>query len=144
MSALNRTIEIENDNKVNLDFINNLFKQIKKDDDAKRNYSNLIVKDESDTIAIFTSNKKIRILYECDLVNSRASIVMYDKKEFFDKDELYNLSFIDPITNHYNWNHLVPYLEIPKDKGIYDYAFVHFDVKEFRIINEVYGHIAAN
>ncbi len=138
------SIEIENDNKVNLDFINNLFKQIKKDDDAKRNYSNLIVKDESDTIAIFASNKKIRILYECDLVNSRASIVMYDKKEFFDKDELYNLSFIDPITNHYNWNHLVPYLEIPKDKGIYDYAFVHFDVKEFRIINEVYGHIAAN
>ena len=54
------------------------------------------------------------------------------------------MSFIDPITNHYNWNHLVPFLEMPMDNGIKDYAFVHFDVKEFRVINEVYGHIAAN
>ena len=30
------------------------------------------------------------------------------------------------------------------DHGIHDYQFVHFDVKEFRVINEVYGHIAAN
>lgn len=35
------------------------------------------------------------------------------------------------------------YLEAPADKGINDYAFAHFDIKEFRVINEAYGHIAA-
>ena len=29
-------------------------------------------------------------------------------------------------------------------RGIDDYAFVHFDIKDFKVINEVYGHIAAN
>jgi EAL domain-containing protein (putative c-di-GMP-specific phosphodiesterase class I)/GGDEF domain-containing protein len=33
---------------------------------------------------------------------------------------------------------------MPADSGIQDYAFVHFDIKAFRVINEVYGHIAAN
>ena len=28
--------------------------------------------------------------------------------------------------------------------GINDYAFVHFDIKEFKVINEVYGHNVAN
>ncbi len=74
----------------------------------------------------------------------RAAEIIKDEYDTFEKKELYTKAFIDPITNHYNWNHLVPFLEMPMDYGIRDYAFVHFDIKEFRVINEVYGHIAAN
>ena len=56
----------------------------------------------------------------------------------------FSSAFIDSITGSYNWNHLEAFLEVPSDKGIADYAFAHFDIKEFRVINEAYGHIAAN
>ena len=69
---------------------------------------------------------------------------MNDDYSQFDKDSLYKAAFTDSITGNYNWNHLEAYLEAPADKGINDYAFAHFDVKEFRVINEGYGHIAAN
>ena len=69
---------------------------------------------------------------------------MNDDFSKFEKEDLYKSAFTDLITGNYNWNHLEAYLEVPADKGINDYAFAHFDVKEFRIINEVYGHIAAN
>jgi len=36
------------------------------------------------------------------------------------------------------------FLEVPGDRDINDYAFAHFDIKQFRVINEAYGHIAAN
>jgi EAL domain-containing protein (putative c-di-GMP-specific phosphodiesterase class I)/GGDEF domain-containing protein len=61
-----------------------------------------------------------------------------------EKEALYKQAFFDPITGHYNWYHLVAFLEMPMNYGINDYAFVHFDIKEFKVLNEVYGHIAAN
>ena len=138
------SIEIDDDVNLNIPFIHNLFREIKKDDDAKRNYCTLSIKDNPSIFSIFKSGKKIRILYECSLEIDNARTIIENKKELMDMDTLFKTSFIDPVTNHYNWNHLVPYLEMPFDSGISDYAFVHFDIKEFRIINEVYGHIAAN
>ena len=138
------SIEIDNEIEVNLDSINDIFAKIRKDDDAHRNYSDLSVKEDPEVISVFLSGKKIRILYEMQIDSDHAIEIINDEHDAFGKKELYTKAYIDPITNHYNWNHLVPFLEMPMDYGISDYAFVHFDVKEFRVINEVYGHIAAN
>lgn len=138
------SIEVENEIEVDENFINEMYKKIKFDDDAHRIYSDLVLKEEYDILPIFTSNNKIRVLYEMKVVSDRANIVIHDEKEKMDKEMLYNKSFIDPITNHYNWNHIAAFLEMPEDYGITDYIFAHFDIKEFRILNEVYGHIAAN
>ena len=140
------SIEIDNEIEINLHSVKKIFEKIAEADDAHRQYSDLSIKNEPGVISIFGggSGKKIRILYEWKLDDDRAKIIINNDIEKLDKEHLYKMSFIDPITNHYNWNHLVPFLEMPMDNGIMDYAFVHFDVKEFRVINEVYGHIAEN
>ena len=124
--------------------IRELFEKIAKDDDAHRTYSDLSIKRDPDVIGIFHSDRKERILYEWKVDSDRAAAIINDDQDALKKTTLYRMSFFDPITNHYNWNHLVAFLEMPMDYGIDDYAFVHFDIKEFRVINEVYGHIAAN
>ena len=138
------SIEIDDDEPISNDFVHKLFEQIAKDDDAHRIFSDLSIKKDPDVISVFKSYKKNRILYEGQLDYDRAQYVINKQPEQLDKNTLYELAFYDTITGHYNWNHLVSFLEMPMDHGIYDYAFAHFDIKEFRVINEVYGHIAAN
>ena len=124
--------------------IRELFEKIAQDDDAHRTYSDLSIKNDPNVIGIFHSDRKERILYEWKVDSDRAAAIINDDKDEIEMTTLYKMSFFDPITNHYNWNHLVAFLEMPMDYGIDDYAFAHFDIKEFRVINEVYGHIAAN
>ena len=138
------SIEIDDDETISNAFVHKLFKQIAKDDDAHRIYSDLSISKDPGVISVFKSYKKNRILYEGQLDYDRAQYVINKQPEQLDKNTLYELAFYDTITGHYNWNHLVSFLEMPMDHGIYDYAFAHFDIKEFRVINEVYGHIAAN
>ncbi len=136
--------EMENEIEIDRESIAELFTGFASDDDAHRIYSDLSIKEESDVIAVFCESHKLRMLYECKLNSDRAGHVIADDVEWFKKSDLYKMAFFDPITEHYNWNHLVSFLEMPADRNISDYAFVHFDIKEFRVINEVYGHIAAN
>lgn len=138
------SIEFDDDVKPDVDSIKKNIADISMADDAHRVYSNLTIKSSPDVIGIFTDGRKIRILYECELIDDRARAIINDDIDAIDKETLYKVALFDPITDHYNWYHLVPYLEMPADKGIQDYAFVHFDIKAFRVINEVYGHIAAN
>ena len=102
------------------------------------------MQNDPEVISVFNGYNKIRILHEWRLESDRAQVIIRDDMDGQEKSDLYRTAFFDPITTHYNWNHLVAFLEMPMDDGISDYAFVHFDVKEFRVINEVYGHIAAN
>ena len=138
------SIEIDDDIKITRNFVQELFEKIARDDDAHRIYTDLVIQKSPQIIAVFSAYKKIRILYQADVDYDRAQYVINKDTDQFDKKTLYNLAFYDTITGHYNWNHLVSFLEMPMDHGIKDYAFVHFDIKEFRVINEVYGHIAAN
>ncbi len=138
------SIEIDDDIKINKEFVQELFNQIAKDDDAHRIYTDLSIKNSPDIISVFKDYKKNRILYEAQIDYDRAQYVINKSPDQLEKKTLYEFAFYDTITNHYNWNHLVSFLEMPMDHGIHDYAFVHFDIKEFRVINEVYGHIAAN
>lgn len=138
------SVEFDDDIQVNRTFIKELFEKIAVDNDAHRAYSDLHINPNPNIISVFSSYNKIRILYEWKLDDNKARDVIFDDVEKFEKESLYKAAFFDPITKHFNWNHLEPYLEIPMEAGIKDYAFVHFDVKGFKIINEVYGHIAAN
>lgn len=138
------SVEIDDDVEINYPFIQKLFADVAKEDNAHRPYSDLYIKENPKVISVFHDYKKNRLLYEWKLENDRAIHVMNDDISQFPKENLYNSAFKDLITGNYNWNHLEAYLEVPSDKGIADYAFAHFDVKEFRVINEAYGHIAAN
>lgn len=137
-------IEIDQKGEIGKDFIRETFEKIAKDDDAHRIYSDLSKKEEPGLIGIFTYGKKTRILYEWNLDSDRAGYIMNGETEQIDKEVLYRMALFDPITKHYNWNHLSAYLEVPKDQDIADYGFVHFDIKAFRVVNEVYGHVIAN
>ena len=138
------SIEVDSGVETNENAIRELFEKIALDDDAHRSYTDLSIKEETQVIGIFKSEKKERILYEWKVDIDRAAAIINDDMDALKKKTLYKQSFFDPITQHYNWNHLEAFLEMPMDYGINDYAFVHFDIKEFRVINELYGHIAAN
>ena len=137
-------VEFEKENEITEKYIQRISEKLLLDDDAHRHYSDLIIKSEPNVTAVFEHAKKIRILYECELIKNRAKDILDDRFDNLDKEMLYRKAFFDPITNYYNWNHLVPYLEIPEAAGIKDYAFAHFDIKMFKVLNEVYGHIVAN
>ncbi len=138
------SVEIDEEIKITRDSVRSLFEEIAKEDNAHRTFSDLVIEPDPEVIAIFPDGNKIRLLHEWRLINDRAGHVIRDEVDAFDKDYLYKMAFYDPITGHYNWNHIVSFLEMPADHGIRDYAFAHFDIKEFKVINEVYGHIAAN
>ena len=138
------SVEVDDGVPTDKDAIREIFEKIAQDDDAHRSYSDLSIKEETEVIGIFESERKERILYEWKVDIDRAAAIINDDMDALKKKTLYRQSFFDPITKHYNWNHLQASLEMPMDYGINDYAFVHFDIKEFRVINEVYGHIAAN
>ena len=138
------SIEIDDDEGVDQEKTSRIFDDIAKDDDAHRLYTDLSLEKKDPFMCLFAGDGKIRIMHECVVDSDRAADIINDDASRIEKDGLYKLAFTDPITGHYNWNHLVAFLEMPLDRGIRDYAFVHFDVKEFRVINEVYGHVAAN
>ncbi len=138
------SIEIDDDTKPDLSFVMDLFKDIAKENDAHRPYSDLSINEEPEVIAVFHGYRKFRILHEWKIYNDRAIDVINDDHDKFQKEELYRLAFTDPITGNYNWSHIEAFLEVPGDRDINDYAFAHFDIKQFRVINEAYGHIAAN
>ena len=58
------------------------------------------------------------------------------------RDSYYRLAYHDPVTGYPNWNWMVNFISDYDSPGGYD--FVHFDVKSFKMINELYGHRAAN
>ena len=138
------SIEIDNEPGVDRNLVCTIFDDISKDDDAHRLYSDLSIESKNRGMCIFVRGNKIRVLHRCRLTADRAKPMIDRDFDMLDKETMYKAAFCDPITGHYTWNYLVAFLEMPADKGIKDYAFVHFDVKEFSIINEVYGHITAN
>ena len=122
------SIEIDNDVEIDIGSIHEIFNKIRDDDDAHRACSDLSVKEDPDVICMFLSGKKLRILCDMRVDEDRAVNIIKDDYECFEKKDLFTKAYIDHVTNHYTWNHLVPFLEMPMDYGIKDYAFVHFDI----------------
>lgn len=84
-----------------------------------------------------------KIYYEAEKVEASD---FFDEPELMTENErrLYRMSYYDLMTDHPNWNYIWPIIAGYGLKNIPDYAFVHFDVKDFKAINVVYGHQAAN
>lgn len=100
-------------------------------------------KEYPDIIEVFTLNNRNRILIDTNEV---------DKDKFFgtpnlvtdlEKSLYYDLNH-DVLSGHYNWGHIWPLVSGYGLIGIQDFAFIHFDVKEFKALNVVYGHNVAN
>ncbi len=60
------------------------------------------------------------------------------------KEELYHMVYHDSITNFYNWNYMWKFLDTRYRDPNVRYCFVHFDIKDFKMVNELYGHFKAN
>ena len=93
-------------------------------------------------VAAFAVKEKLRIMYEIRLVSPKKALSCTNYNEY-SKEELYHRAYHEPITEYYNWTWMGECLEKYYLEGIKDYAFVHFDVKEFKMINELYNHEVA-
>lgn len=92
---------------------------------------------------VFSGEDKLRIISEIEWSEDSArfredSIDMYSKEELFEK------AFREPITGYYNWSWLFERIRSHYLNGIDDYCFVHFDVKDFKMINELFSHSVAD
>lgn len=94
-------------------------------------------------VSVFTAKEKLRISYEVELV-SESKLFLNRLGGEYSKEELYHRAFREPITGYYNWSWMWDRLASFHLNGITDYGFVHFDVKDFKMINELYNHQVAN
>ncbi len=98
---------------------------------------------ENGLVAAFSVKEKLRVMYEVRLVNEPKDF--FNKTcEDYTKDELYHRSFYDIITGFHNWSWMWECLISYYQSGIKDYGFVHFDVKDYKMINELYNHYVGN
>ena len=94
-------------------------------------------------VAAFTSKEKLRILYEIELVDENFLFLNRTGHDYT-KDELLIKAYHDPITGYYNWSWMWDRLASYYLDGIRDYGFVHFDIKDFNMINELFNHQTGN
>lgn len=94
-------------------------------------------------VEVFCSGEKLRILYETELTNEER---LQWKPDFdtISKEELYSRAYHEAVTGYYNWAWMWERLTSYYLEGIKDYGFVHFDIKDFNMINELYNHQVAN
>lgn len=60
------------------------------------------------------------------------------------KEELFHQIYHDGITDYYNWSYLWKHLDKRFRKNDFIYCFVHFNIKDMKMVNVIYGHDAAN
>lgn len=137
------SVEIDNEVTIDTDMIRRVFME-KPSGNLCRLYTEFKLKNNPNYIGVFSGKKKLRLLYEAELFKDKATPVLTDEAANLTKDDLYKYAFRDLVTGHYNWNHILAYIEMPMELGVADFAFAHFDIKQFSVINEVYGHEAAN
>lgn len=94
-------------------------------------------------ICVFAVNGKLRIGQEVERTDKTRAL--YENNlDNYTKEELYHRAYHEPITEYYNWTWMQECLGKYYLEGIPDYGFVHFDIKEFKMINELYNHGVAN
>ena len=94
-------------------------------------------------VAAFYSKGKLRIMTEVEIIEGRGRY-LGSNPAIYSKEELYQIAFRDSITGFYNWAWMWESLSCYYKYGIKDYGFVHFDIKDFKMVNELYNHQVGN
>lgn len=94
-------------------------------------------------VAAFYSKGKLRIMTEVEIMEGRGRY-LGSNPAIYSKEELYQIAFRDSITGFYNWAWMWESLSCYYKNGIKDYGFVHFDIKDFKMVNELYNHQVGN
>lgn len=94
-------------------------------------------------VCVFAVKGKLRIIHEVERSDETRAL-FDDNLDNYTKEELYHRAYHEPITEYYNWTWMQECLGKYYLEGIPDYGFVHFDIKEFKMINELYNHGVAN
>jgi len=98
---------------------------------------------EEGLVAAFSAKDKLRVLYEIEAVDADSTCLNPDVSAFT-KEELHFKAYHEAITGYYNWTWMWDRLTCYYREGVKDYGFVHFDIKDFKMINELYNHQVAN
>jgi len=125
---------------VNIDNIDSIINSAKHTENARYFEYEYV---EDGIVSVFLAEDKLRIMYEIKLVNEATEIMCLENKNY-GSDIIYHMAYRDTITGYNNWNCMWEFLSSFYLVGIKDYAFVHFDVKDFKMINELYGHQVGN
>lgn len=87
------------------------------------------------------NKRKISIAVPVDLIETKSedgeSKPDYDN---FTKSELYARAYEDQLTGLKNWNFMQRILSQVDEIGLHEYDVVHFDVKQFNMINAIFGY----
>ena len=94
-------------------------------------------------VQAFCSKDKLRVMYELTAIDENRES-LNPAENSFSKEELYFKAYHEAITGYYNWSWMWDRLETYYLEGVKDYGFVHFDIKDFNMINELYNHQVAN
>ena len=98
---------------------------------------------KSGIVAAFSSKGKLRIMYQIELINE-MNLLLHKELEEYSKEELYQKAYYESVTKYYNWTWMWEKFTTYPLHGVKDYGFVHFDVKDFKMINELYNHEVGN
>ena len=99
--------------------------------------------EEPVAISVYLFKDQILVLYPINIVEQNKVI---NEKSYSEvsKKELFDFAQKDFITNYYNWTFMNQKLSSFGKEGVTDYCFVHFNVKDFNMINELFNHQAGN
>ncbi|MBO7612466.1 MAG: EAL domain-containing protein, partial [Treponema sp.] len=112
-------------------------------DTSYRMWTNAEIAKNPSVRQLFYSNDKIRIYFEC-LDSGKVEMVKPERLSDVTKEQLYDIAFFDNYTGARNWRYIRHFLFEHVTPEINDFCFAIFDVKSFRMINELFSHIVAN
>jgi len=94
-------------------------------------------------VSVYLFKDQILVLYPINIVEQNKII---NEKSYsgVSKKELFDFAQKDFITHYYNWTFMNQKLSSFGKEGVTDYCFVHFNVKDFNMINELFNHQAGN
>lgn len=101
------------------------------------------IKQEPEIIQLSTINNINQLYIQAEATKGQEAFD-FPKAHTDTEQQLIDKAYKDSITNYYNWNYIWPIIAGFGYKGIQDYCFVHFDVKDYKAINIVYGHGTGN
>lgn len=104
---------------------------------------NIKAKKQPGLYIVNTVNGSGKAFFECEEVDADT---FFCKPELVTEIEkkLYEDAYHDDLTGHYNWKYIWPVIAGYGLLKIQDFQFVHFDIKDYKAINVVYGHDVAN